>query len=88
MCEPTRNAVLAENYRIQRRAVEVAFDQVENSLDVSGSPSLPSRCGPAGQAAAGQQRAANAASLTQQLLFRPDLALAGAAVCTPFGSIT
>lgn len=62
--------VLAENYRIQQRAVEVAFDQVENSLDVLQSPPIPD--GAAGQpgraAAQGQQQAANAASLTQQLL--------------------
>lgn len=62
--------VLAENYRIERRAVEVAFDQVENALDVLQSPPTPD--GAAGQpgraAAQGQQQAANAASLTQQLL--------------------
>ena len=63
--------LLAENYRIQQRAVEVAFDQVENSLDVLQSPPIPdgAAVGQPGRAAAqGQQQAANAASLTQQLL--------------------
>jgi hypothetical protein len=64
--------VLAENYRIQQRAVEVAYDQVENSLDVLQAPPQPDAGGAAGQpgraAAQGQQQAANAASLTQQLL--------------------
>jgi hypothetical protein len=58
--------VLAENYRIQKRAVEVAYDQVENSLDVLQSP--PEGGGalrPAGQGAA---NAGNAAALTNQLL--------------------
>jgi hypothetical protein len=58
--------VLAENYRIQQRSVEVAYDQVENSLDVLQSP--PEGGGalrPAGQGAA---NAGNAAALTQQLL--------------------
>jgi outer membrane protein TolC len=58
--------VLAENYRIQQRAVEVAYDQVENSLDVLQSP--PEGGGalrPAGQGAA---NAGNAAALTNQLL--------------------
>ena len=64
--------VLAENYRIQQRAVELAYDQVENSLDVLQAPPQPDAGGAAarpGQAAAqGQQQAANAASLTNQLL--------------------
>jgi outer membrane protein TolC len=63
--------VLAENYRIQQRAVEVAYDQVENSLDVLQAPPQPDAGGAAGPgraAAQGQQQAANAASLTQQLL--------------------
>jgi hypothetical protein len=58
--------VLAENYRIQQRAVEVAYDQVENSLDVLQSP--PEGGGalrPAGQGAA---NAGSAAALTNQLL--------------------
>jgi hypothetical protein len=61
--------VLAENYRIQQRAVEVAFDQVENSLDVLQGPPQPTGPGAAqpGQAAA-QANAGNAAALTQQLL--------------------
>jgi hypothetical protein len=65
--------VTAENYRIQQRAIEVAYDQVENSLDVLQAPPQPDAGGAAanqpGRAAAqGQQQAANAASLTNQLL--------------------
>ncbi|WP_020468312.1 TolC family protein [Zavarzinella formosa] len=62
--------VLAENYRIQQRAVEVAFDQVENALDVLQAPPTPDNAGgqPGRAAAQTQQQAANAASLTQQLL--------------------
>jgi Outer membrane efflux protein len=64
--------VLAENYRIQQRAVELAYDQVENSLDVLQAPPQPDAGGVAGRpgqaAAQGQQQAANAASLTNQLL--------------------
>ena len=56
--------VFAENYRIQQRAVEVAFDQVENSLDVLQSPPEGGAVRP-GQGAAG---AGNAAALTNQLL--------------------
>ena len=41
--------VLAENYRIQQRAVEVAYDQVENSLDVLQSPPEAGRALPAGR---------------------------------------
>ena len=55
--------VLAENYRIQQRAVEVAFDQVENSLDVLQAPPEGGAVRP-GQGAGG---AGNAAALTQQL---------------------
>jgi outer membrane protein TolC len=57
--------VTAESYRIQQRAMEVAFDQVENSLDVLQSPPIPEGVARPGQSA---QSAANAASLTQQLL--------------------
>lgn len=63
--------VLAENYRIQQRAVEVAYDQVENALDVLQAPPIPDNAGanqPGRAAAQNQQQAANAASLTQQLL--------------------
>jgi outer membrane protein TolC len=63
--------VLAENYKIQQRAVELAFDQVENSLDVLQAPPIPEGgvIGQPGRAAAqGQQQAANAAALTSQLL--------------------
>ncbi|MCE9531178.1 MAG: TolC family protein, partial [Planctomycetes bacterium] len=47
--------VLAENYKIQQRAVEVAYAQVENSLDVLQSPPDP-------RAAASGQSAGNAAA--------------------------
>jgi outer membrane protein TolC len=62
--------VLAENYRIQKRAVEVAYDQVENALDVLQAPPVPDQGGAqVGRVAAqSQQQAANAASLTNQLL--------------------
>jgi outer membrane protein TolC len=50
--------VLAENYKIQQRNVEVAYDQVENALDVLQSPPIPQQGNSAG----------NAAALTQQLL--------------------
>ena len=63
--------VLAENYRIQKRAVEVAYDLVENALDVLQAPPVPDAgaVGQVGRAAAqSQQQAANAASLTNQLL--------------------
>lgn len=60
----------AEIYRIQKRAIEVAYDQVENALDVLQAPPVPDGAGGGvGRAAAqSQQQAANAASLTQQLL--------------------
>jgi hypothetical protein len=63
--------VLAENYKIQQRSVELAFDQVENSLDVLQAPPVPEGAvvGQPGRAAAqSQQAAASAAALTQQLL--------------------
>ncbi len=61
--------VFAENYRIQKRAIEVAYDQVENALDVLQAPPVPDGATGIGRAAAqSQQQAANAASLTQQLL--------------------
>lgn len=62
--------VLAANYRIQQRAVEVAYDQVENSLDVLQAPPQPAG-GPAQPGQAGAQlsnSAGYAAALTQQLL--------------------
>jgi outer membrane protein TolC len=52
---------LAENYRIQQRAVELAYLQVENSLETFRAPPIPTQAG----AAAG---AGTAAALTQQLL--------------------
>lgn len=54
--------VLAEQYIIQQRALELAYSQVENSLDVFNAPPLP------GSANAGGGGAGNAAALTQQLL--------------------
>jgi len=53
--------VLGENYKIQQRAVEVAYAQVENSLDVLQAPPDP-------RAGGNGQTAGNAAALTQQLL--------------------
>jgi hypothetical protein len=53
--------VFAENYTIQKRAVELAYALVENSLDVFQAPPDP-------RAAGGGQGAGNAAALTQQLL--------------------
>ena len=50
--------VLAENYKIQQRQVELAYSVVENSLDVLEQPVAPGQAPTAG----------NAASLTQQLL--------------------
>ncbi|MEZ6141542.1 MAG: hypothetical protein R3B84_13295 [Zavarzinella sp.] len=60
--------LLQENYKIQQRAVELAYNQVENALDVLQAPPVPEG-GPAqpGRAVA-QVAAANAAALTQQLL--------------------
>lgn len=52
--------VLAENYKIQQRAVELAYALVENSLDVLQAPPDPRNVG--------GQSAGNAAALTQQLL--------------------
>jgi outer membrane protein TolC len=49
--------VQAENYKIQQRAVLVAYSQRDNSLEVLRAPTQP-----------GQSTAATAASLTQQLL--------------------
>lgn len=54
--------VLAENYKIQQRAVELAYFQVENSLDTFQSPPTPAAAG------GGGNTAGNAAALTQQLL--------------------
>lgn len=54
--------VLAENYRIQQRAVELAYLQVENSLDTFRAPPLPTNQPLAGGAAG------SSAALTQQLL--------------------
>ncbi len=52
---------LAENYKIQQRAVEIAYALVENSLDVFLAPPDP-------RGITGGQTAGNAAALTQQLL--------------------
>ena len=51
---------LAENYKISQRAVEVAYSQVEQALDVLSAPPNPAQ-------SAGNT-AANAAALTNQLL--------------------
>jgi outer membrane protein TolC len=58
--------VLAENYRIQQRQVELAYLTVENSLDTLRAPPGGTPAGTAAQA--GQSSAAQAAALTQQLL--------------------
>jgi outer membrane protein TolC len=71
--------VLAESYRIQQRAVEVQYDQVESSLDVLQAPPVPdvqvAGQQPGQAAAQSQQAAANAAALTQQLLSAQTLLL-------------
>jgi len=58
--------LLAENYKIQQRLVELAYFQVEQSLETFRQPSVPSGlvAGPPG----GGGGAGNAAALTQQLL--------------------
>jgi hypothetical protein len=53
--------VLAENYRIQQRQVELAYLTVENSLDTLKAP-------PAAGGAGQQSTAGTAAALTNQLL--------------------
>jgi hypothetical protein len=58
--------VLAENYRIQQRQVELAYLTVENSLDTLKAPPGSAPVGSAAQA--GQSSAAQAAALTSQLL--------------------
>lgn len=55
---------LAENYRIQQRAVELAYLQLENALEVFRSPPVPT----ASDSASAANAAANAAALTQQVL--------------------
>ncbi len=49
--------VLAENFKIQQRAIQVAYSQRDNSLETLRAPTPP-----------GQSSAGNAAALTQQLL--------------------
>ena len=51
--------VLAKTYRIQQQAVELAFQQVESSLETFRAPPVPN---------VGGNNAASAAALTQQLL--------------------
>ncbi|MBX9678465.1 MAG: hypothetical protein K2X38_06850 [Gemmataceae bacterium] len=51
--------VLAKTYRIQQQAVELAFQQVESSLETFRAPPVPNVSG---------NNAASAAALTQQLL--------------------
>jgi outer membrane protein TolC len=58
--------VLAENYRIQQRQVELAYLTVENSLDTLKAPPGAAPAGTVAQA--GQSTAAQAAALTTQLL--------------------
>jgi outer membrane protein TolC len=58
--------VLAENYRIQQRQVELAYETVESSLDTFRAP--PPAPAQAGQVISTTSAAVNAASLTQQLL--------------------
>src|SRR5205085_8051718 len=50
---------IAENYKIQQRAIELAYLQVEDALQVFQQPVAPG---------GGGQSAGNAAALTQQLL--------------------
>jgi hypothetical protein len=56
---------LAENYRIQQRAVELAYLQLENALEVFRSPPIPTSSTDSASLA---NSAANAAALTQQVL--------------------
>jgi outer membrane protein TolC len=58
--------VLAENYKIQQRQVELAYATVESSLDTFRAP--PPAPAQAGQVISTTSAAVNAASLTQQLL--------------------
>jgi outer membrane protein TolC len=58
--------VLAENYKIQQRQVELAYETVESSLDTFRAP--PPAPAQAGQVISTTSAAVNAASLTQQLL--------------------
>src|SRR5207249_2211329 len=53
--------VSAANYKIQQRAVEVAYHQVENALDTFRAPPPPTQL-------QGGPNPGNAAALTQQLL--------------------
>src|SRR5205085_7468393 len=48
----------ADNYKIQKRQIELAYETVENSLDTFQAPPQPNA----------PTNAANAAALTQQLL--------------------
>lgn len=54
---------IAENYKIQQRAIELAYLQVEDALNVFQTPPPPAAAGGGGAPSAG-----NAAALTQQLL--------------------
>src|SRR5262249_248539 len=58
--------VLAENYKIQQRQVELAYETVESSLEEFRAP--PPAPAQAGQVISTTSAAVNAASLTQQLL--------------------
>lgn len=58
----------AENYRIQQRAVELAYYQVENSLNVLQAPPRVQQAGAAAGGGAGGSDSGSQAALTQQLL--------------------
>jgi Outer membrane efflux protein len=59
--------VAAENYKIQQQQVELAYSQVENSLEVLNQPPSAPAAGQVGQVTGGAG-AGNAAALTLQLL--------------------
>jgi hypothetical protein len=62
--------VLAENYKIQQRAVELSYYQVENSLNVLQAPPRPTPAGAAGASSASNvgSDSGSQAALTRQLL--------------------
>ncbi len=60
--------LLAENYRIQQRQVELAYAQVEQSLESFSQPSTPPAGQVVGPPGGGGGGAGNAAALTTQLI--------------------
>jgi hypothetical protein len=60
--------VLSENYKIQQRAVELSYYQVENSLNVLQAPPRPTPAGASGSSGSTGSDAGTQAALTQQLL--------------------